>query len=281
MSPDTFFSYLTSEEIQSILSTAVKNKTKEQLQKLFFKELKDKTISSTKARNLWMKAIKRFFFAEFQRFYSFTPSDKFNTSTKLRNTLHSSATEEASEQKKAISSASIVKLNTKPLHLLYTITLKAKTDFKAMLKLPLDSLIMISVFPELGIISYGYGAKDKKYKFVQQILKNTFKGFEEIKVNALLLRKYAINENITKLGISTPQEIAGFAGLDIIEFRGTNVMLGLSGLKRRHDANVDVITRVGPFTEVESDIIRLICGTGIQIKSYEGLESLLRTMKSL
>ncbi|TFG10266.1 hypothetical protein EU534_01205 [Candidatus Heimdallarchaeota archaeon] len=280
MSPDTFFSYLTNEEIQSTLSTTAKNKTKEQLQKLFFKELEAKKITSTKARNLWLKAIKRFYFAEFQRYHYFTPSDKFDTSTKLRNTMHKSATTEAGEQELEISSASILKLNDKPLHLLYTIALKAKTDFKAMMKLPLDSLIFISVFPKLGIVSYWPTTKDKKSKFVLQILKDTFKGLNEIKVNALLLRRYAVNENITKLGISTPQEIAGFAGLDVIEFRGSNVMLGLSGLKRRHDANVDVITRVGPFTEIESDIIRLICGTGINIKTYEGLEALLRTLKS-
>ena len=139
--------------------------------------------------------------------------------------------------------------------------------------------MLISVLPELGVISYWPTTKDKRHKFVQQFLKQAFKKMSEIKVNALLLRKYAVGENITKLGISTPQEIAGFAGLDVIEFRGDNVMLGLSGLKRRHDANVDVITRVGPFTEIESDVIRLVCGKGIQIKSYEGLQALLRTLK--
>ena len=56
-------------------------------------------------------------------------------------------------------------------------------------------------------------------------------------------------------------------------------MLGLSGLKRRHDANVDVITRVGPFTEIESDSIRLVCGKGIQIRTYDGFRSLLNTIK--
>jgi len=57
------------------------------------------------------------------------------------------------------------------------------------------------------------------------------------------------------------------------------VILGLSGLKRRHDANVDVITRVGPFSEIESDSIRLMCGKGIHFKKYAGLNSLLNTLK--
>ncbi|MCK4896458.1 MAG: hypothetical protein KAS47_06585, partial [Candidatus Heimdallarchaeota archaeon] len=75
------------------------------------------------------------------------------------------------------------------------------------------------------------------------------------------------------------QEIAGFAGLDVIEFRGPNVVIGLSGLKRRHDANVDVITRVGPFTEIESETISLICGKGLRIKNYEGINPLLKVLK--
>ena len=279
MTDETFFDYLTEEDVKSILSTTAKNKTYTQLQKLFFKELKEKKISSTKARNLWIKAMRNLFRKEFHRFYHITPTEKYNTSTKLKSDLHKSATEVALEQNLTISSPSVVKVSSSPLHYLYVITLKDKTDFQALMQLPLKSMIILSVLPKLGIITYWPTVKDKKHKFVQQVLKQTFKGLTEIKVNALLLREYAVQENITKLGISTPQEIAGFAGLDVIEFRGSNVMLGLSGLKRRHDANVEVITKVGPFTEIESDIIRLVCGKGIQVKTYEGIDSLLRTLK--
>lgn len=280
MSQNTFFSYITREDIQTSLSTTAKNKTDEQLQKLFFKELKEKKISSTKARNLWVKAMKNLFSQEFQRFYLFPPSDAYDTSSKLKNALHKAATKLATEQKTELSKASVVKINSSPLHYLYAITFQAQTDFQDLLKLPLDSMIILSILPKMGCVAYWPTAKDKKLKFVQQVLKTTFKGIEEIKVNALLLRRFAVQENITKLGISTPQEIAGFAGLDVIEFRGANVMLGLSGLKRRHDANVDVITRVGPFTEIESDVIRLVCGKGIQSKTYEGIEALMRVLKA-
>ncbi len=280
MSPDTFFAYLSEEDIRSTLSTVAKNKTKEQLQQMFFKELKEKKISFTKARNLWIKAMKKLFYTEFQRFYHFTPTNKFDTSTKLKNELSKIATQVAIDQEEELGTSSVVKLNSSPLHYLYVTTLDPKSDFQELLKTPLDSMIILSILPKNGVIAYWPTLKDKKYKFVQKLIKAVFKGVDEITVNALLLRKYAVQENITKLGISTPQEIAGFAGLDVIEFKGSNVMLGLSGLKRRHDANVDVITRVGPFTEIESDIIRIVCGKGVQIKSYEGIEALLRTLKA-
>ena len=148
-----------------------------------------------------------------------------------------------------------------------------------MMKEELDSLILLSILPETGIAVFSTQVKGKKMNFVVNLISETFKDSSEIKVNALLLRKYATQETITKLGISTPQEIAGFAGLDVIEFKGPNVMLGLSGLKRRHDANVDVITRVGPFTDIESESIKMKCGVGIRIKAYEGLNSLLNTLK--
>ena len=280
MISDTFFYYLTRKDILSVLPTSAKNKTEEQLENQFFKEVNEKKISSTKARNLWIKAMQNLFSQEFQRFYNFTPSTKYDSSTKLKNDLHKFAKEFATEENKGLSSATTVKMNSSPVHYLYAVILKEKADFLDLMKASLDSLLLLSVIPELGIVSFWPTAKDAKYKFINKVLKATFKGIEEIKVNALLLRKFAVQENITKLGISTPQEIAGFAGLDVIEFRGSNVMLGLSGLKRRHDANVDVITRVGPFTEVESDDIRLVCGKGIQSKTYEGIEALLRTLKA-
>ncbi len=280
MSHETFFAYLTKEDIQSSLSTTVRNKTEEALHKLFFKELKENKISQTKARNLWIKAMKNLFANEFQRFYHFTPSTKYGTSTKLKNDLHKNAKILAQEQDLELSKASLVKINSSPLHYLYAVNLTKDADFLSILKSPIDSLMILSVLPTMGVAVYWPIAKNKKIKLIPKILKSIFNNVVEIKVNALLLRKYAIQENITKLGISTPQEIAGFAGLDVIEFHGSNVMLGLSGLKRRHDANVDVITRVGPFTEIESDVIRLMCGKGIQTKTYEGLEALLRTVKA-
>jgi hypothetical protein len=163
---------------------------------------------------------------------------------------------------------------------MYALSFKKIKDFQEFLSLPLSKQLLISIFPEIGFVVIWPLPKDVKYKYSSQLIKSAFTNLTDIKINALLLRKFSSQEIINKLGISTPQEIAGFAGLDVIEFRGPNVMLGLSGLKKRHDANVDVITRVGPFTEIESDTIQLVCGKGVLFKKYEGIFSLLNVLKT-
>jgi hypothetical protein len=280
---NTIFEFVSEKDIISVLSTTSKTvhkKPKADLQKLFFKEIKEKKISTTKIRNFWIKCLKNHFFNDFQSFFTFTPVKKFDTSTKLKNELIKKSKRIIEEDNLTFSSSFIIKLNSSPLHYVYMFGLKQVTDQNELMKLPMESTVFISILPELGVASFASVEKGKTFKFNMDLLKDTFTKTEAIKVNALLLRKYATQETITKLGISTPQEIAGFAGLDVIEFKGPNVMLGLSGLKRRHDANVDVITRVGPFTEIESDSIRLVCGKGIRIKTYEGLTSLLNTLKA-
>ncbi len=282
MTKETIFKYISSDEIISVLSTTSKTvikKPKDDLQKLLFKELKEKKITSTKIRNFWSKAIENQFFEEFQRVYLFTPVTKYNTSTKLKNELINKSKKLKEESGLKFSNSYISKLNSSPLHFVYMFGFKELQDQNDLMKLPLDSLMFLSILPELGIAICPACEKTKKHKFIVDLLKTTFANAAELKVNALLLRKYATQETITKLSIATPQEIAGFAGLDVIEFKGPNVMLGLSGLKRRHDANVEVITRVGPFTEIESDSIRLMCGKGIHFKKYAGLNSLLNALK--
>ncbi len=282
MNKETIFKYISSDEIISILSTTsktVKKKPKDDLQKLLFKEIKEKKITSTKLRNFWSKAIENQFFKEFQRVYLFTPVTKYNTSTKLKNELINKSKKLKEESGMKFSNSYISKLSSSPLHFVYMFGFKELQDQNDLMKLPLDSLMFLSILPELGVAICSACEKTKKNKFIVELLKATFTNAAELKVNALLLRKYATQETITKLSIATPQEIAGFAGLDVIEFKGPNVMLGLSGLKRRHDANVEIITRVGPFTEIESDSIRLKCGKGIHLKKYAGLKSLLNALK--
>jgi len=282
MTQETIFKYISTDEIISVLSTiskTLKKKPKDELQKLLFKEVKEKKITSTRIRNFWSKAMENQFFEEFQRVYLFTPVTKYDTSTKLKNELIRKSKKLKEESDLKFSNSFISKLSSSPLHFVYMFGFKDLQDQNDLMKLPLDSLVFLSILPELGVAIYSASEKTKKHKFIVDLLKATFTNTAELKVNALLLRKYATQETITKLGIATPQEIAGFAGLDVIEFKGPNVMLGLSGLKRRHDANVEVITRVGPFTEIESDSIRLMCGKGIHFKKYEGLKSLLNTLK--
>lgn len=279
---ETIFKYISTDEIISVLSTTsktVKKKPKDDLQKLLFKELKEKKISSTKIRNFWSKALKNQFFEEFKRVYLFTPVTKYDTSTKLKKELTSKSKKLKEESDLKFSNSYISKLSSSPLHFVYMFGFKELQDQNDLMKLPLDSLMFLSILPELGVAICPACEKTKKHKFIVDLIKATFTNVTELKVNALLLRKYATQETITKLSIATPQEIAGFAGLDVIEFKGPNVMLGLSGLKRRHDANVEVITRVGPFKEIESGSIMLKCGKGIHFKKYAGLISLLNTLK--
>ena len=279
---ETIFKYISTDEIISVLSTTsktVKKKPKDDLQKLLFKEVKEKKISSTKIRNFWSKALKNQFFEEFQRVYLFTPVTKYDTSTKLKKELTSKSKKLKEESDLKFSNSYISKLSSSPLHFVYMFGFKELQDQNDLMKLPLDSLMFLSILPELGVAICPACEKTKKHKFIVDLLKATFTNVTELKVNALLLRKYATQEIITKLSIATPQEIAGFAGLDVIEFKGPNVMLGLSGLKRRHDANVEVITKVGPFTEIESGSIMLKCGKGTHFKKYAGLISLLNTLK--
>ena len=283
MTKETIFKYISKDEIISVLSTTskiVKKKPKDDLQKLLFKEIKEKKITSTKIRNFWFKAVENQFFEEFQRVYLFTPVTKYDTSTKLKNELLKKSMILKEESGLKFSNSYISKLSSSPLHFVYMFGFKELQDQNDLMKLPLDSLMFLSILPELGVAICSAGEKTKKHKFSVDLLKATFTNTTELKVNALLLRKYATQETITKLCIATPQEIAGFAGLDVIEFKGPNVMLGLSGLKRRHDANVEIITRVGPFTEIESDSIRLMCGKGIHFKKYTGLKSLLNALKT-
>lgn len=283
MENQTFLHFLSKKELISTVQTSSKKitvKSEEQARELFIKAMKNKEITASKIRKAWSKAMENLFFSEFQHMFSFTPTKKFETSSKLKNVLQKKSKEIEKELNVTVSNSYISKISSSPLHYLYASTFKKTKDFQEFLSLPISKQLLVSIFPEIGFAVVWPLPKDVKYKYSTQLLKDTFTNLSDIKINALLLRKYSTQETINRLGISTPQEIAGFAGLDVIEFRGSNVMLGLSGLKKRHDANVDVITRVGPFTEIESETIQLICGKGVLFKEYEGIFSLLKVLKS-
>lgn len=278
-----FVNYLTRKDVLSTLSATDKKTTKlsdEELIDQLIYEIHQRNITDSKIRKVWSKSMSKLFFNEFQRIFSFTPTKRFDTSTKLKNELQKKGKEIAKEFEAEISNIYVSKLSSSPLHYLCSMSFEKSADFKKFLFIPLEKQMILSIFPELGAATYWPMDKDARMKFIIKALSSIVKNVEEVKVNALLLRKYATKETINKLGISTPQEIAGFAGLDVIEFRGPNVMLGLSGLKRRHDANVDVITRVGPFTEIESETLRLVCSKGAQIRKYEGLTSIFNALKT-
>lgn len=281
MIKETFLKYLTKQDLLPLIPNAtekIKKSSEEEIKKLILKNLKSKKITAAKIRKTWTLSLQNMFFDVYQKAFQITPSKKFDTTTKIKNAIQKSidSAVQDSEQPYSIYAA---KISSKPLHYTILLTFEEVTDFNSYLLLPLKKQIMLSVFPELGLSICWPPDKDENHKILTKVLSSTFENVSEVKINALFLRKYTTQETITKLVISTPQEIAGFAGLDVIEFRGPNVVIGLSGLKRRHDANVDVITRVGPFTEIESETISLICGKGLRIKNYEGINPLLKVLK--
>ncbi|MHA1419027.1 MAG: hypothetical protein ACTSVO_01490 [Candidatus Heimdallarchaeaceae archaeon] len=283
MNKETFLKYLTKKELLPILPNAtdkIKKSSEEEIKKLILKNLKNKKITAAKIRKTWILSLQNMFFDTFQKAFQFTPSKKFDTTTKIKNAILKNLDSAVKDSLQKSYSIYVAKINSNPLHYAILLTFEKVSDFNSYLLIPLRKQIMISVFPLLGLLIYWPPSKDPSHKFIEKTLSATFENVTEVKVNALLLRKSTTQEIITKLVISTPQEIAGFSGLDVIEFKGPNVVIGLSGLKRRHDANVDVITRVGPFTEIESETMNLICGKGIKIKNYEGINILLKVLKS-
>ncbi len=282
MNKETFLKYLNKKDLLPLLPNATektKKSSEEEIKKLILKNLKSKKITAAKIRKAWTLSLQNMFFNVYQKAFQITPSKKYDTTTKIKNTFQKSIDSAVKDSDQTSYSIYAAKISSKPLHYEILLTFEKVTDFNNYLLLPLKKQIMLSVFPKLGLSICWPPNKDEKHKIITKALSLTFENVSEVKINALFLRKYTTQETITKLVISTPQEIAGFSGLDVIEFKGPNVVIGLSGLKRRHDANVDVITRVGPFTEIESETINLICGKGIRIKNYEGISNLLKVLK--
>lgn len=242
--------------------------------------LANNQLSSATVRKLWSKALKKLFFRSFQKVYIFTPSKQYQNSNQIKRIIQSKAEQIARAPNQKIAGYYTTKLSSTPLHFAITMTIGEIEDYAQLLPLPLSKVISLHIFPELGIATYCNNNSINEVKFIMKLINDVFSNSKEIKVNALLLRKYSTVEHITKLVISTPQEIAGFTGLDHIIFEGPDVMLGLLGLKRRHDANVDVITRVGPYSELESETVSLVCGKGIIFKSYKGLKNILSVAQS-
>ncbi len=282
MNKETFLKYLTKQDLLPMIPEAtakVKKSSEEEIKKLILKGLKNKKITAAKIRKNWILSLQNMFFDVYQKAFQFTPSKKFDTTTKIKNAVQKSIDSVIKDLIQTSYSIYVAKISSKPLHYAFLLTFEKVTNFNDYLLLPLNKQIMLSVFPELGLSICWPSNKDENHKTLTKVFSSTFENVSEVKINALFLRKYTTQETITKLVISTPQEIAGFSGLDVIEFKGPNVVIGLSGLKRRHDANVDVITRVGPFTEIESETINLICGKGLKIKNYEGINTLLKVLK--
>ncbi len=97
---------------------------------------------------------------------------------------------------------------------------------------------------------------------------------ESIRIRALENTKlYNLHHKIVGLRIATIQEIAGFVGLDFIEFHGDNVKEGLKGLQIRQEIRVN-LENMGPKLKVETDNLELEVAKGIRLKSLQGIDEL-------
>ena len=244
------------------------------------KVLNSDTLTSSQKRKIWQISMENLFFNEMHRSFIFTPTSKFTKTTDIKSAISKKLQVIVKEEKLACSPIYVSMMEKKPLHFLISFSLEKATNFEKFLEIPLTKHLVFNIFPEKGFCTYWPLDKDVKLKVALKLINELFADTKEIKVNALLLRKFSTQDQMKRMVISTPPEIAGFSGLDSIEFYGSDVMLGLSGLKRRHDADVEKITRVGPLTDLESDNIRLKAGKGVQVKNYSAIDKLLAVVKT-
>lgn len=84
---------------------------------------------------------------------------------------------------------------------------------------------------------------------------------------------YNSQEKIKKLRVATIQEIAGFIGLDHIEFVGESVKEGLKGLQVRQEIKVN-LENMGPKLLVATNNLEIMVGGKIHLKSFLGIDEL-------
>ncbi len=240
---------------------------------------KDDNFSSTKLRRIWVHAIREMFFQEFQKIFIFKPTKKFESTNGIKSAITSSLNELKTEIITMAPKIYVSKIEDKPLRFTAAICLEEVKDFDEFLTVDIKDLLILTIFPKIGVSTLLSSCTKLEQKVVLKLLMLIFKDVKELRLNSLLLRKYSVSEPIQKLTISTPPDIAGFKGINMMQFMGENVMEGLTGLKRRHDADVEKITRVGPYTEIISNNLHLLIGTGIKILKYDGIDPLLQISK--
>ncbi|MHA1303172.1 MAG: hypothetical protein ACTSQE_00930 [Candidatus Heimdallarchaeaceae archaeon] len=280
-----FFEYIKYLDRHQTLGLISKSKQNEQLSdediNFQLKQLlTQQELSLSQKRKLWQYSMQGLFLKEMQRCFLFTPTKKYLQTNVLKNAILKVLKTLEQELETEISPIYVSKLNNDPLQFLVAIALKKVQNFEDFLDIPLEEQFILYVFPEIGFLTYWPLEKDLRLKVVLNLLDKLFNNVKEVRINALLLRKFSTNERMQKLVISTPPEIAGFSGLDTIEFKGSDVMLGLSGLKRRHDTEVEKITKVGPLTDIESENLRMKAGKGVQFKNYAAINKFLKVVKS-
>ncbi len=147
------------------------------------------------------------------------------------------------------------------------------TDFKKgsaikdKLKMNWDFWDVVFFFPKHGII-----LESLRNKGTQKIFENA--GVKKYRIRALENSKaFSKYEQINSLRIATKHEIAGFSGLDYIEFVGEDVKKGLRGLQIRQEIKVN-LENMGPKLLVSTPNLRMKIGGGIKIRNLTALQEI-------
>ena len=144
---------------------------------------------------------------------------------------------------------------------------KKGSTIKDKLKSNWDFWDVIFFFPEHGIILESLRNKNTPRIFEKERLKKH-------KIRALEnSRAFSAYEQINSLRIATQHEIAGFSGLDHIEFVGEDVKKGLRGLQIRQEIKVN-LENMGPKLSVSTPNLQMKIGGGVKIKNFNALQEI-------
>ncbi len=103
---------------------------------------------------------------------------------------------------------------------------------------------------------------------------------EKIRINAMIIREFVKNnpENLTRLVIRVPQEVAGFGGLSELTLQGADVIVGSKGLMDRHETSP---INVGPWTGVSNANASLDVGKPAKVSTIGEAIKLFDLLKEM
>ncbi len=120
-------------------------------------------------------------------------------------------------------------------------------------------------------------ATNEFVKIIEQAFNLTI---DKIRINAMIIREFVKNnpENLTRLIIRVPQEVAGFGGLSELTLQGSDVIIGSKGLMDRHETSP---INVGPWTGVSNANISLDVGKPLRASTVKDALQLFDLLKEM
>ncbi len=117
-------------------------------------------------------------------------------------------------------------------------------------------------------------------EFVKIIEQSFNVSTEKIRINAMIIREFVKNnpENLTRLVIRVPQEVAGFGGLSELTLQGTDVIVGSKGLMDRHETSP---INVGPWSGVSNANTSLDVGKPAKVSTIGEAIKLFDLLKEM